>query len=385
MEKSAQSENDSTLSQIYDLKVFTTTRINKQKQITKIPQGVPDLLLEPVLQQFGKLDLKMVIEDFEVVKVLGRGAFGKVVLAKYKANQQFYAIKCLKKEAINENNIDRIKVERQILECTNSPFLVKLHFAFQDPNRVYFVIDFKQGGELFFLIQQSRKFSEERAKFYAAQIILALEQLHKNNIIYRDLKPENILLDEKGNLSLADFGLSKIFESNQSEEEQTSHSFVGSAEYISPEILLNQGHSYSTDFWSLGALIYEMIYGLPPFYNKNQQKMFEMTLSREVRFNNKVQCSQECKNLILKLLQKIPKKRPNIIEIKKDEWFKDIDFQKIQNLEVQPPFIPQIENDEWVKNFDKECIQEQPVQSYVDNQKVQNFEIAGITYLEKKI
>jgi len=180
------------------------------------------------------------IDDFKIERVIGRGSFGKVYLVRKKTDDKLYAMKTLKKDMIlRKNQAQNTKVERMILERLNHPFIVKLHYAFQSPERLYFVIDFLNGGELFFHLRKSKRFEESRARFYAAEIILALECLHKNGIIYRDLKPENVILDAEGHLKLTDFGLSKLAITG----DKMAYTFCGTPEYLAPEVVKGSGHN----------------------------------------------------------------------------------------------------------------------------------------------
>jgi serine/threonine protein kinase len=193
-------------------------------------------------------------------------------------------MKVLKKEQIASRNL-RVKTkgklilfnfeaEREILEKIKNPFIVDLHYAFQTEDKLYFIMDFLNGGELFWHLRKDMKFSEKRARFYAAEIVCAIETLHANGIIYRDLKPENIILDSTGNLKITDFGLSKQGLGNDTQEANAkTYSFCGTPEYLAPEIITGQGHDKAVDWWSLGALIYEMLSGRPPHYSKNRKQM----------------------------------------------------------------------------------------------------------------
>ena len=199
-----------------------------------------------------------------------------------KDTHKIYAMKTLRKSALlKRNQIAHTKTERNILQNFNHPFLVELHFGFQTKEKLYLVLDFMSGGELFFWLKAQKRFSEPRAKLYAAEIYLALSFLHKHDIVYRDLKPENILVDGDGHLRVTDFGLSKDGVSGAGKEGGTG-TFCGTPEYLAPEILANKGHGKAVDWWSFGTLVFEMLKGLPPFYDQNMQRMYDKILHMEL-------------------------------------------------------------------------------------------------------
>lgn len=243
-------------------------------------------------------DIKEVkLEDFQTVKVLGRGSFGKVCLVEYKPSKEIYAMKSLKKDVlIDQDQIENTLLEKKILGSLEHPFLVGLVFCFQTEERLYFIMPYMSGGELFQHLRKFRIFDEEKVRFYGAQIALALEHLHTYGIIYRDLKPENILMDNEGYLKLADFGMAKHL---KGEEKATS--FCGTPEYLAPEIITGEGHNKSADWWSFGILIYEMLCGIPPFYNENLERMYELIKLAELRFPKKIKISSDAQDLITKV------------------------------------------------------------------------------------
>ena len=276
----------------------------------------------------------MTIDDFNLLKVLGRGAFGKVMLVEKKDTKEVYALKSLRKdEVIDKEQIEHTKTEKMILEHANHPYLVNLVYAFQTPEKIFFVMQFMRGGELFQHLRNSKRFDEPRSKFYASQILLGLGHLHSNDIVYRDLKPENILMDDNGNVCLTDFGMAKIIRKNE-----TSMSFCGTPEYLAPEIITGEGHNKAADWWSFGILVFEMLYGLPPFYSQNQNTMFQLIRDADVRFPTKPETSEDVKDLILKLLNKDQKKRlgskEDVNEIQIHPWFKDIKWAALEKKEV---------------------------------------------------
>ncbi len=222
------------------------------------------------------------LDAFSIIRVVGKGSFGKVFLVRDKAKQTLHALKVLKKDyIIKKNQVEHTKTENSVLKYVRHPYIVGCSMAFQTADKLFFVLDYCAGGELFFHLGKVGRFEEPRAKFYAAQITLALSYVHSCNIIYRDLKPENVLLDEAGNIRLTDFGLSK---EGVRDHSTGATSFCGTPEYIAPEVLLRQGHGRAVDWWSLGALLYEMLTGLPPFYSRNREVMFEKIMKAQLTF-----------------------------------------------------------------------------------------------------
>lgn len=299
------------------------------------------------------------LSDFEKIKVIGKGTFGKVYLVRHKGDGNIYAMKSIRKDVMIENDqIESAKMEKQILFQNKHPFLVKMSYVFQTEEKVYFVMNFIRGGELFTHINKEKRFTEDKARFYAIQIMLSLGYLHKQNIIYRDIKPENILIGEDGYLYLADFGLAKTVKKGE-----LATTFCGTPEYLAPEIIQEKGHDHSVDWWAWGILIYEMIVGFPPFYHKNQRTMYDLIEKFPVKFPDPVKhgipMSDEAKDIILQLLEKDPAKRlgseKGIEEIVKHDWFQDVDIDMLLNKELEAPYIPKLSDDLTdVSCFDKE-------------------------------
>ena len=289
------------------------------------------------------------MNDFQPLKLVGKGSFGKVILVKYFENNKIYAMKILKKEEIiKRKQINHTKTERLILEKLNHPFIAKLKFAFQDEQKLYLVTEFMQGGELYFHLKRNSYFKEKAVKFYTSQILLAIEYLHNNGYIYRDLKPENILIDKDGNVKLTDFGLSKMVLNDKS----TTDTICGTPEYLAPEIFRQQSYTKCVDWFSFGILLYEMICGNFPFKLKNR-KIEENTYDTKIEYPEKM--SMEARDTIGKLLQIDPEKRlgyNSSEEIKKSAFFKDMDFDKVYNKEYKPPFKPKLTGDLDLKYFD---------------------------------
>lgn len=301
-------------------------------------------------------------DSFEVLRLLGKGTFGQVYQVKKKDNGRIYAMKILSKKLIvKKKEIAHTIGERNILVRTSaaaSPFIVGLKFSFQTPMDLYLVTDYMSGGELFWHLQKEGRFSEDRAKFYIAELVLALEHLHDNDIVYRDLKPENILLDANGHIALCDFGLSKANLNNDG----TTNTFCGTTEYLAPEVLLDEtGYTKMVDFWSLGVLIFEMCCGWSPFYADNTQQMYKNIAFGKVRFPKEV-LSPEGRSFVKGLLNRNPKHRLGAIndarELKAHSFFQDIDWTLLRAKNIPPPFKPHISSETDTSNFDPEFTNE---------------------------
>lgn len=290
---------------------------------------------------------------FEPMKLIGKGGFSKVILARKKDSSRLFAIKRINKDFIvQENKVQQMLVEKQILEKVHHPFVINLHWAYQTANDLNLVMDFCPGGELFFHLQHLGRFTEEHAQFYFCEILLGLEYIHSLNIIYRDLKPENILLDIDGHVCIIDFGLSKFLENSR----ERSFSFCGSPEYMSPEMLQKQGHGRTVDFYSLGALLFEMLTGLPPYYHPNRKEMYSRILNEPISFPNYI--GKMARNLMRGLLQKQPTHRlgsfEGAVEVKKHPWLADVNWEEYYHKQVIPPYRPNLR----VSNFDPEYTSE---------------------------
>ncbi|KAG0045660.1 hypothetical protein BGZ83_009107 [Gryganskiella cystojenkinii] len=321
--------------------------------------------------------------DFDILRVLGVGSFGKVYQVRKKDTGRIYAMKVLvKKQVIEQKQVEHTIAERNVLvQALQSPFIVGLKFSFQTPTKLYLVQDFMNGGELFFHMQNEGTFSEARARFYAAELVLALEHLHSRHVVYRDLKPENVLLSSQGHIVLVDFGLCK---QNVTEDERT-HTFCGTTEYLAPEIVKGKGYGKAVDWWSLGVLLYEMLVGTSPFADSRTEGTYHKILHQPVIFPsrpalpltngghpqqqhqagpasldaNGTGISHNAQDIIQRFLDKNPKTRlgsgPNALaEIKDHPFFRGINFEKLATRDVTPPFQPHVGvmGDLDVSNFD---------------------------------
>jgi serine/threonine protein kinase len=297
-------------------------------------------------------------EDFEILKLIGKGTFGQVFQVRKRDTRRIYAMKVLSKKVIvQKKEVAHTLGERNILVRTamaESPFIVGLKFSFQTPSDLYLVTDYMSGGELFWHLQREGRFQEARAKFYIAELILALQHLHEHNIVYRDLKPENILLDANGHIALCDFGLSKA----NLTENATTNTFCGTTEYLAPEVLLDEhGYTKMVDFWSLGVLVFEMCCGWSPFYAEDTQQMYKNIAFGKVRFPRDA-LSTEGRNFVKGLLNRNPKHRLGATrdaeELKAHPFFADIDWEALHKKNVVPPFKPKLKGELDVSNFDPE-------------------------------
>ena len=288
--------------------------------------------------------------SFELLKTLGKGYYGRVFLCEKKSNNKIYAMKVISKlDIIKRNFFNNLKNEKMILETVNNPFVVNLEYCFASPSYIFFVMDFKQGGELYHHLRKRTRFSEDITRFYGAQILLGLEYLHSIDIMYRDMKPENILLDKDGNASLADYGISKVLKDNEK-----TKSFVGTPDYVAPEIVLQKGHNKNVDIWCFGIILYEMIYGIPPFYNKKQSIMLNNIIKKNPTFPKMIIVSAEIEDLITSCLNKHPEKRigaGNISQIREHSWFNGVDWEAMQRREIDPPIKPEVKDPLDTENF----------------------------------
>ncbi|KAJ5095533.1 Serine/threonine-protein kinase psk1 [Penicillium alfredii] len=303
----------------------------------------------------NKLCRKMTAGDFEPLLCLGKGSFGTVLLVRHVVTGKLYAQKQFRKASliVHKKLVEQTKTERTILESVNRhPFVVKLFYAFQDHEKLYLILEYAQGGELFTHLAMERMFDEDAAAFYMAEMVLALEHLHQNvGVLYRDLKPENCLLDRKGHLLLTDFGLSKIAVS----DDDRCNSSLGTIEYMAPEVVQGKPYGKACDWWSLGALGIDLLTGSPPFRANNTAKLQEKIVKQKLVLPYFL--GPDAKDLLIRLLRKDPAKRlgyhmpKDLTTIKKHRFFRKIDWAALERRDLTPPIQPVVTDPALAENF----------------------------------
>ncbi|XP_022661056.1 serine/threonine-protein kinase N2-like isoform X2 [Varroa destructor] len=303
------------------------------------------------------------LKDFQMLKVLGRGHFGKVILSRHQSSSEYFAIKALKKaDILARDELESLLAEKRIFQVANAtkhPFLINLHACFQTPEHVCFVMEYACGGDLMMHIHTDI-FNEPRAVFYAACVVLGLEYLHDNKIIYRDLKLDNLLLDKDGYVKIADFGLCK---EGMGFGDKTG-TFCGTPEFLAPEVLTESAYTRAVDWWGLGVLIFEMLVGESPFPGDDEEEVFDSIVHDEVRYPRFL--SIEAIAIMRRLLRKNPERRLGATEkdasdVKKQAFFRNINWEDLLAKRTKPPFVPTVRNMEDVSNFDTEFTSEKPI------------------------
>ncbi|KAJ2771851.1 Serine/threonine-protein kinase Sgk2, partial [Coemansia nantahalensis] len=355
------------------------------------PLGSAPLAAQPV-EAVAEQQQRVSLDDFHLLSIIGKGSYGKVMLARHKDTGKVMAIKVISKSKLRgrPNEIRRVMSERKVLERTvEHPFLVGLQCAFQTKEQLFFCLDYVNGGELFFHLQRERRFSENRARFYAAEITCALEYLHGMGVVYRDLKPENCLLDAQGHVRIVDFGLAKevgpvVWRTEGStlysvEESGKTGTFCGTPEYLAPEVLLRQRYGKEVDWYCLGAVLYEMLTGLPPFYDQDNNTMYRRILHESLQFPTTLPpplrgngtynddssgkmpntTGRLAQDFITRILERDPEKRLGhgmfgTENVKRHVYFHGIDWGKIYRQEYAPPFVPKVSSIFDLSNIDPE-------------------------------
>lgn len=335
------------------------------------------------------------LADFDLIKVIGRGSYAKVLMVELKSTKRIYAMKVIKKELVTDDeDIDWVQTEKHVFEtASNHPFLVGLHSCFQTASRLFFVIEFVRGGDLMFHMQRQRRLPEEHARFYSAEICLALNYLHERGIIYRDLKLDNVLLDHEGHIKLTDYGMCK----EGIRTGDTTSTFCGTPNYIAPEILRAEDYGFSVDWWALGVLLYEMLAGRSPFDivgatdnpdQNTEDYLFQVILEKTIRIPRSL--SVKAASILKGFLNKNPAERlgcnrdHGFMEIMTHPFFKTIEWELLEQKQIPPPYRPRLESERDLANFPPEFTDE-PVQLTPDDPsiigKIDQTEFDGFEYV----
>ncbi|KAG0179310.1 hypothetical protein DFQ28_003020 [Apophysomyces sp. BC1034] len=308
---------------------------------------------------------KITIQDFQFIKVLGKGCMGKVLLVRHQRSSRLLALKAISKEwVVNQREIEHTKMERDILATIATirhPFLVNLHHSFQDASQLFLVLDYHVGGDLATQLTKFVRFSPERCRLYTAEILLGMQELHRLGILYRDLKPENILLAADGHVVLTDFGLSKQFMPDS--EDQRTRTFCGTAEYLAPEILQAEDYSFAVDFWSLGTILFEMLTGVTPYWAETHSEMYRRVLEDDLEFPEDF--DPVTADFIRGLLEREPTARLGTgtdgpITIRSHPYFDTLDWSDVYYKRIRPPYVPNLRSETDFSNFDEDFLRMTP-------------------------
>jgi serine/threonine protein kinase len=324
------------------LQEISQMTLDQDKTMAEVNAQMDALTLQEISQ--------MTLDQFEQSVTLGTGTFGRVYLVRHRPSGKYYAMKTLKKtEVVRLKQVEHINSEKQILSSIRHPFIVNLYRSFQDEKYLFMLLEYVIGGEMFSHLRRAGRFSNEVTRFYAAEIVLALEYLHSLNIVYRDLKPENLLIDHQGHIKITDFGFSKRVEDR-------TWTLCGTPEYLAPEIIQSKGHGKAVDWWALGILIFEMLAGYPPFFDDNPFGIYEKILGGRIQFPSHF--DPNAKDLIRKLLaadrtRRLGNLKGGAVDIKTHKWFKGVDWDQLYQKRVIAPIIPEVEHPGDTNYFEK--------------------------------
>ncbi|XP_029550321.1 protein kinase C delta type isoform X1 [Salmo trutta] len=329
--------------------------------------------------------IHLTIDDFVFHKVLGKGSFGKVLLAELKGRGEYFAVKALKKDVVlMDDDVECTMVEKRVLALAwDNPFLAHLYSTFQTREHLFFVMEYLNGGDLMFHIQDKGRFDLCRATFYSAEIVIGLQFLHSKGIIYRDLKLDNVMLDRDGHIKIADFGMCK--ENMFGENRATT--FCGTPDYIAPEILLGQKYTFSVDWWSFGVLVYEMLIGQSPFQGDDEEELFESIRMDVPHYPGWL--TKEAKDLLERLFERDPINRLGVVgNIQGHSFFKTLNWPALEKRELEPPFKPKVKAPNDCSNFDREFLREKPRLSHADKNLIDSMDqavFAGFSFINPKM
>lgn len=293
----------------------------------------------------SEVPAKLSLDQFEVIRTIGAGSFGRVALVKFLPANEPMVLKTLQKaEMIECGQVERVHAEKRILRLLQSPFIVGYRGSFQDATNLYLALEYVPGGELFKVMLDNDRLTTDQARFYAAEIAFALCDLHAINCTYRDLKPENVVVTRTGHIKLADFGCAKIINFYS-----RTYTLCGTPEYLAPEMVDRSGHSVASDWWQLGVLVYEMMAAYPPFVDQSPYHLYEKILLSKVEYPKFF--DPLVVSFINSLLNKDPRARINAKTVKLHPFFAGIDWEQVRNRELIPPFPPQVSHPFDSRNF----------------------------------
>lgn len=311
---------------------------------------------------------KVTLNDFIIIKTLGQGTYGKVTLVQNKSDRQYYALKSISKELLQKYNlIDSTIRERDTLMTIHHPFLVSAHYSFQNDTYIFLAQEFIPGGDLFSRLRDVSILKEKQAQYYCAMLLLGIGELHKHKIIHRDLKPDNILLDQTGYIKISDFGLVKFGVADGN----AANTFCGTPDYMAPEIIQHEPYGAPVDWWALGILTYQMLFGFPTFFHNNRNEMYKLILKEEPEYPEETDISSEAIDFINKLLIKNPNNRlgsggQDYIELQQHPWFNGFQWDMLLDKQIKMDYIPHIEKSNLTEHFDHEFTSITPGPTPVD-------------------